>query len=116
MLMRARIRISSGERALERRAFGRLAVRGQHELDRQVEQRTEPFDDVVARHVLATAELNVKSVTEVGERVAGEDRVDRRQPEDEIVVLATYVRVDAERPRSWPVEVSFAFASAQPGE
>ena len=32
----------SGEHALERRAIRRLAVRGQHELDRQVEKRTEP--------------------------------------------------------------------------
>jgi hypothetical protein len=29
---------------LERRAIRRLAVRGQYELDRQVEQRTEPSD------------------------------------------------------------------------
>src|SRR5207237_5802671 len=37
-------------------------------------------------------------------------------PEDEIVVLAARVRVDAERPRSGTVEASFAFARAQPGE
>src|SRR5947208_10779834 len=106
----------SGKHALERRAICRLAVRGQHELDRQVEQRTEPSDDIVARHVLATAELDVQSIAEVGERVAGDDCVDRRQPEDEIVVLAARVRVDAERPCSGTVEVSFAFARAQPGE
>ena len=58
---------------LERRAIRRLPVRGQHELDRQVEKRTEPSDDIVARHVLATAELDVQSVAEVGERVAGDD-------------------------------------------
>src|SRR4026209_672692 len=68
----------SGKHALERRAIRRLAVRGQHELDRQVEQRTEPSDDIVARHVLATAELDVQSIAEIGERVAGDDRVDRR--------------------------------------
>ena len=100
---------------LERRAIGRLAVRGQHELDRQVEQRTEPSDDIVARHVLATAELDVQSFAEVGERVAGDKRADRREPENEIVVLAARVRVDAERPRSGTVKVSFAFARAQPG-
>src|SRR5581483_1897755 len=44
------------------------------------------------------------------------DRVARRQPENEVVVLAARVRVDAERPRSGPVEVPFAFARAQPGE
>jgi hypothetical protein len=37
----------SGKYALERRAICRLAVRGQHELDRQVEQRTEPSDDTM---------------------------------------------------------------------
>src|SRR5439155_7369191 len=39
---------------------------------------------------------------EVGERVAGDDGVDRRQPEDEIVVLAARVCVGGERPRSGP--------------
>jgi hypothetical protein len=57
----------SGKHALERRAIRRLAVRGQHELDRQVEQRTEPPDDIVARHMLAAAELDVQSLAEVGE-------------------------------------------------
>ena len=74
------------------------------------------MDDIVARHVLATAELDVQSVAEVGERVAGDDRVDRRQPEDEIVVLAARVRPDAERPRTGTMEMPFAFARAQPGE
>jgi hypothetical protein len=55
----------SAKHALERSAILRLAVRGQHELDRQVEQRADPSDDIVARHVLATAELNVQSVAEV---------------------------------------------------
>jgi hypothetical protein len=106
---------SSGEHALERGATRRLAMRGQHELDRQVEQRAEPADDVFARHVLATAELDVQSVAEVGERVAGDDRFDGRQPGDEIVVLASGVRLDAERPGSGAVELSFAFSRAQPG-
>ena len=40
--------------ALERLAIRRFAVRGQHsQLDRQVEQRTEPSHDIVARQVLA---------------------------------------------------------------
>ena len=64
----------------------------------------------------AAAELDVQSVAEVGERVSGHDRIDRRQPEDEIVVLAARVRVHAERPRSRSVEVSFAFTRTQPGE
>ena len=45
-------------------------MRRDHELDREVEQRTQPSDDIVARYVLATAELDVQSVAEVGERVA----------------------------------------------
>jgi len=58
--------VRSGKHALERCAIRRFAVRGQHELDRQVEQRTEPSHDIVARHVLATAELDVQSFAEVG--------------------------------------------------
>jgi hypothetical protein len=42
------------------------------------EQRPEPSNDLVARYVVATAELDVQSVAEVCERVAGKDRVDRR--------------------------------------
>ena len=102
----------SGEHALERRAVRRLAVRGHHELNWQVEQRTEPPDDLVARHVLSTTELDVQSIAEVGERVAGDDRVDRRQPEDEIVVLAPRVCADAKRPRTGTMEVPFALARA----
>jgi hypothetical protein len=40
-------------------------VRGQHELDRQLEQRTDPSEDILARNVLASAELNVQSGPEV---------------------------------------------------
>ena len=83
-----------GKHALERRAIRRLAVCGQHQFDSQVEQRTEPLDDVVTRHVLAIPEPDVQSVTEVGERVAADDRIDRRQPEDEIIVLAARERGD----------------------
>src|SRR5215468_2903870 len=110
------LRRPSGQHALERRAILRLAVRGQHELDREVEQWTEPLDDIVARHVCAAPELDVQSVAEVGQRIAGDDRVDRGQPEYEIVVLPAGVCVDAERPRSWTVEVSFSLARAQPSE
>ena len=106
----------SGEHPLERRVIRRLAVRAQHKLDRQIEQRTEASDNSVTRHVLATTELNVQSVAGVRERVAGDDRVDRRQPEDQIVVLAARVRGHAKRPRSGRMKVSFALARAQPGE
>ena len=53
-------------------------MRGQYELDRQVEQRTEDLDDIVARNVLAIADPDVQTVAEVGERVAGDDRADRK--------------------------------------
>ena len=65
---------------------------------------------------LRSADPEVQSLAEVGERVAGDDRADRRQPEDEIVVLAARVRGDAERPRSGTMEMSFAFARTQPGK
>src|SRR3954463_13189017 len=75
---------SSGEYALEGGAVRRLAVRCQHELDGEVEQRAEPLADVTPGPVRPTAELNVEAVPEVGERVPGHDRVDRRQPQDEV--------------------------------
>jgi len=91
-------------------------MRGQYELDRQVEQRTKPLDNIVTRHVLAIADPDVQSVTEVGEQVAGDDRAGRREPKDEVVVLAARVCLDAERPRSGAMEVSFALTRAQPRE
>src|SRR5262249_21345297 len=54
----------SGKHALELRPICRLAVRGQDELDWQVEQGAEPSNDVVARHVLSTTELDVQPVAE----------------------------------------------------
>jgi len=101
--------VCSGEDALERGAIRRLAVRGQHELDRKIEQRAEPVDDVVVRDVRATAELDVQPLPEVGEGVSGDDCVDRREPEDEVVVLTSGVGGDAERPRPGTVEVPLAF-------
>src|ERR1700727_2385557 len=88
----------SGQRPLERSEISRVAVRGQHELDGEIEQLTQALDDIVARQVRATAQLNVQPVAEVSGRVAGDDRVDRRQPVDQIVVLAPRVGVDPERP------------------
>jgi hypothetical protein len=66
--------------------------------------------------VCATAQLDVETIAEVRKRVAGDDGVDRPQPEDEIVVLAAGNGADPERPRSGTMEVSFAFASTQPSE
>jgi hypothetical protein len=73
-------RLAVRQHAFERRAIRRLAVRGQHKLDRQVEQRTEPSDDIVAGDVCATAELDIQSFAEIRERVAGDDRAAGRQP------------------------------------
>src|SRR5262252_5291067 len=52
-----RYRAASGERALECRSIGRLAVGRQDELDGEIEQRPEPLGYVVPGHVLAAAEL-----------------------------------------------------------
>ena len=67
-------------------------------------------------HVLAAAELDAQPVAEVRERVARDDRVDRRQPEDEVVVLASGVGGDAERPRARAVEMPLALTRTEPGE
>src|SRR4051812_42055181 len=66
--------------------------------------------------MLAAAELDLEPAPEVGQRVAGDEHVDSRQPEDEIVVLAPRVCGDAERPRSGAVEMPLAFPGAQPIE
>lgn len=65
---------------LECRTPRRRAVRGQHELDGQVEQRAEPLDDTATRHVTAPPQLDIRSAAEVRERVTGDDRTDRRRP------------------------------------
>ena len=57
-------RSDSGEHALEHGTIRRLAVSGQHELDRQIEQRAEPSDDIVTRHVLAISNPDVQPVAE----------------------------------------------------
>ena len=88
----------------------------QQKLDEQVEQQTERRTTSSRATCLRPPSWDVQSVAEVRERVAGDDRVDGRQPQDEIVVLAARVRVNAERPRSGSIEVSFAFVCAQPGE
>jgi hypothetical protein len=47
----------SGERALEGGAVGRPAMRWEHELDRQLEQRAQPLGDLLARHARAEPPL-----------------------------------------------------------
>src|SRR5581483_1518510 len=110
------LRAGLREQALQGRTIRWLAVGGQHELDREIEQGAEPPGDVVTRHVLATAQLDVQPVAEVGERVTGDDRPDRGQPEDEVVVLAAREGLDAEGPVSGAMEVPLALACAQPRE
>src|SRR3954470_4669467 len=81
-----------------------------------MEHGAKPLDDVFSCHVLTAAELDVQALAEVGERVPRDDRVDLREPEDEVVVLSTREGRDAERPCSRAVEVPFALARPQPGE
>jgi hypothetical protein len=91
-------------------------VRRQHELDRQVEQRTQPPDDIVRRHVLATSELDLQSLAEVGERVPVTSA---------LIDGSQKMRSFSSRPANasipnghdpGTVEVSLAFARAEPGE
>ena len=60
----------SGERALERGWAGRPAVRREHLLDRQGEERAQPLGDLLARHARAEPPLvDLEAPAEVDERV-----------------------------------------------
>ena len=88
-------------------------MRGQHELDRQLEQRAEASDDVVAYDVLAAAEPDVESVAKVGERVAADDRVDRGDAA--VGLLSTVKRDDVQWSvvRPWLADVEAAEAACR---
>src|SRR4030095_3925300 len=72
----ARVRRSSrGERAFESGPIGRPAVRREHVLDRQREQRAQSLDHLFPRHALAQPlEWDLETTAEVDERVAGNYR------------------------------------------
>src|SRR4029450_702829 len=64
-----------GEGALQGGLVIRPAVRGEHVLDRLLQQGTQPFDDRLPRHVRTQPSgIDLEPATKVDERVAGDDR------------------------------------------
>jgi hypothetical protein len=75
-LPRAGGEVCSQERTLQRGAVCWFAVGGEHQLNRQVEERAQPTGKLRAAHVCAPAELEVESGPEVGQRITDDDRPD----------------------------------------
>src|SRR5690349_12717075 len=76
----------SAERAFEGGSLGRRAVGREHQLDGPVQQRPQALDDLVAAHAGAQPAVDLESLSEVGERVAGDDCAVALDPEHEVVL------------------------------
>ena len=69
----------------------------EHVLDRQLEQRTQAFDDLLPRHVRTQPPgIDLEPATEVDERVAGDDRAMALDPEHQVVRLLPGKRLDTD--------------------
>jgi hypothetical protein len=76
----------------------RAAVRRQHVLDRQLEQRAQPRGDLLARHAGAEPSLvDLEALAEVDERVAGDDGALALDPKHGVVRLVPGEHVGSER-------------------
>src|SRR5215211_1878064 len=92
-----RARPLKGQRALERSTVCRCSVRREHDLDRQLEQRTQAFDGVLPRQVWTQpAGIDLEPATEVDKRVAGDDGAMALDPEHHVVRLLSGKRLDAD--------------------
>jgi uncharacterized protein YndB with AHSA1/START domain len=89
------------------------SVRREHELDRQLEQRPESFEDLLPGDAPAQPLVQREARSEVGERVARDDRADTLDPQDEALVLEARVRLDPDRkPVAGRVPVCISAAGA----
>jgi hypothetical protein len=74
------------ERALEGRSVGGRAVGRENVLDRPLEERTQSFDDLLARHALGKPALHeLDALAAVDERVADRDSAVALDPEQDVV-------------------------------
>src|SRR5688572_20471212 len=88
----------SGEGALEGGAVGRPAMGREDVLDRQLEQRTQPGGNLLARYSGAEPALvDLEPAAEVDQRVAGDHRTLALDPVHGVVRLVPGEDVDAER-------------------
>src|SRR5438046_8256479 len=104
-----------GECALESSTVRRPAVRREHVLDRQLEQRAQLLGDLLARHARAEPPLvDLEAPAEVDERVAGDDRTLTFDPEHSVVRLMPGEHVGTERqPVAGRVRACLAFLLAE---
>lgn len=90
-------------------------MRREHELDRQLEQRPQLLEDLLAGDAPAQPLVQREARSKVGERVARDDRADTLDPQDEVIVLAACVRLDPEwEPVVGRVPVGVSAAAAKP--
>src|SRR5437763_12197860 len=95
---RRKMRMWSGERALERGSVGGRSMRGEDELDRQVEQRTQRLDGLLACHALGEpVGRKLEAAAQVDERVADDERSMALDPEHEVVPQPSRERLDSAR-------------------
>jgi hypothetical protein len=85
-------------------------VRGEHELDRQLEQWPQSFGDLLAGNaVLQHLRWDLEAATEVDQRIAGDDRAPTLDPKYEVVVRPAGKRLDPDRkPVARRVQVGLA--------
>jgi hypothetical protein len=82
---------------LDRSPVVGAAVRSEHVLDGQFEQRAEALDHLLPRHARPQPPgIDVEPATEVGERVADDDRAMALDPEHHVVRLLTGKGLDAD--------------------
>src|SRR5438067_7227896 len=95
---RRKMRMRSGERALERGSVGGRSMGGKDELDRQVEQRAQRLDGLLACHALGEpVGRKLETGAQVDERVADDERPAALYPEHEIVPQPSRERLGSDR-------------------
>src|SRR5262245_6660033 len=87
----------SGERALEGGAVGGPAVRGEHVLDGKLEQRAQTLAALLDAGLAQPVLRDLEAAAPLDERVAGDDRVPRLDPQHEVVLHHPGERLDADR-------------------
>ena len=107
--------LGGGQRVLEGGPVEGPAVRREHVLDRQLEQRAQPLGDLFARHLRAKPPLvDLEPLTEVDERVARDHRAMAFDPEHGVVRLVSRKHVCTEwEPVTGRVHMCLALALAE---
>src|SRR5436189_3327253 len=109
--------LMSGQDAFQGGAVGRGSVRREDELDREVEERPQPRDDLRMRNVAFQPLVQPEAAAEVHQRVPEDEGPPGLDPELEAVVLPPDERLDADRkPVARGEPGDLGIAAAQPCE